>query len=491
MIWLNLLKTIILIVLINYVLCQNEEKPTEKCVIKQNCFLPKCMCETTKAPVDLSHYRRDEIPQLVILTIDDDQLDVQSYKVYKKLFENMKNPNNKSIKATLFLSDSYNKTSFCLVRNLYEQMHEIAISTVNYTCPHKLCNVAGPSFVPWKYDTWIDEILNMRERLNMYAGIPKSDIFGFRAPLLEPTADMHYKIIAGNKFLYDSSLVVNTNKQASMLWPFTLDYKMTSITSNNGPIDTYKGLWELPLPLLIGYDNKPLTCLKVWESWCDIDKSVRGISKFFRSHFLRAYYNNRAPVVLHLNAAWLKDYVEVTETDILPNFGLGDLKKRKVTHQRKEYRNLDGLIRFMNITLENNKDVYFVTARQAIEWVKLMPTLERKYVNLTKFIDERLFESTGDVDKLNTKKIKYDGSCDYLKQSKPDYTTDSLSKEDFFLDDTYGINQKEQKKPKLNTTILIDLQSEVLFLNDVVIYMVIALAFACIGIIIYDQTSKK
>ncbi len=228
----------------------------ESCVSNKNCVLPICNCASTRPPIDLSHtYRKDEIPQLVVLTIDDDKLDIESYKVYKKLFQNLKNPNNQLLKATFFLSDSYSETSFCLVRNLYEQMHEIAISTVNYTCPHKLCNVAGPTFKPWKYETWIEQILNMRERLYTYAGIPKTEVTGFRAPLLEPASDMHYRILIGNKFLYDSSLVVSSENLTEMVWPFTLDYKVDLDLNNNGPLDKYQGLWELPLPIYIGYDN--------------------------------------------------------------------------------------------------------------------------------------------------------------------------------------------------------------------------------------------
>lgn len=81
--------------------------------------------------------------------------------------------------------------------------------------------------------------------------------------------------------------------------------------------------------------KEPLTCLKIWESWCGIDRSVRGFAKFLRSHFLRSYYNNRAPVVLHFNGGWLKSYENVTEEAFLPNLGYGDGKKRSVTHERK------------------------------------------------------------------------------------------------------------------------------------------------------------
>jgi hypothetical protein len=100
----------------------------------------------------------------------------------------------------------------------------------------------------------------MRERLVKYAGIPKSDIIGFRAPLLEPASDMHYRIISGNKFLYDSSLVVSSENLTQMVWPYTLDYQpsLQFPVDNNAPLDNYKGLWELPLPILIGYNDSKL-----------------------------------------------------------------------------------------------------------------------------------------------------------------------------------------------------------------------------------------
>lgn len=171
-----------------------------KCAMKDNCNLPHCNCDSTQSPVNLLKlYRRDQIPQLVVLTIDDDNLDIKSYQIYKRLLENT------SIKATFFVSDSKNETSYCLVRNLYENFNEIAISTVNYTCPRKQCT-ADRHFQPWNYEVWIEQILNMRERVYKYAGISKTEILGFRAPILEPASDMHYRIIYGKKFLYDSSI---------------------------------------------------------------------------------------------------------------------------------------------------------------------------------------------------------------------------------------------------------------------------------------------
>jgi hypothetical protein len=238
-------------------------KKPEKCKTDENCRLPHCNCESTKIPIQLpKNLKLFEIPQLVILTIDDDKLDIKSYQIYKKLFEGFKNPNNCSIRSTLFVSDTENKTSFCLLRNLYEKKHEIAISTVNYTCPNKRCSSLR-NFQSWNYVEWSHQILNMRDRLNRYAGIPKSEISGFRAPLLEPSSDMHFRIISGNKFLYDSSLIINSDSD-ELSYPFTLNYKLTSPLNNNGPIKTYPNLWELPIPTYIDIDNSKFPIFTFW-----------------------------------------------------------------------------------------------------------------------------------------------------------------------------------------------------------------------------------
>ena len=236
---------------------QNEDidNKIEVCEKDVNCRLPYCNCENQKVPINYSgNFSLFKLPQLVVLTIDDDQLDIKSYQIYRKLLSNFKNPNNCSVKATFFVSDTNNQTSFCLIRNLYEKNHEIAVSSLNYTCPNKRCST-NKHFQPWDYQTWTQQIIQMKLRLVRYAAIPRSHICGFRAPILEPAADMHYKIISANKFLYDSSLIMNTEQ---FLWPFTFDYRIFSPIINNGPINNYPGLWELPIQTYVDLNTRKL-----------------------------------------------------------------------------------------------------------------------------------------------------------------------------------------------------------------------------------------
>ena len=116
--------------------------------------------------------------------------------------------------------------------------------------------------------------------------------------------------------------------------------------------------------------------MKIWEGHCSFDRSADGIAKFMRHHFLRSYYNNKAPVVFHLNADWLKEFVITNRTEIIPNVGFSKIETTRIRLEQKEYRNLNGLMKFINQTLESNKDVYFVTARKAIQWMQALKRLE-------------------------------------------------------------------------------------------------------------------
>ena len=158
-------------------------KNNQPCLTNVNCRLPNCHCDSDVISIDIKNkYRIDQLPQLVVLTIDDHELDYKSYQVYKRLLENFRNPNGCPIKATFFISDTNNKTSYCLIRNLYENGHEIAQSTLSYECPHSFCN-SIPTFEPWDFKYWTKQVLSMKNKLQNFAAIPVSKLNGFRAPL--------------------------------------------------------------------------------------------------------------------------------------------------------------------------------------------------------------------------------------------------------------------------------------------------------------------
>jgi hypothetical protein len=133
----------------------------------------------------------------------------------------------------------------------------------------------------------------------------------------------------------------------------------------------------------------------------------------------------------------------------------------------------------MNNTLQGNKEVYFVTARQLIDYVKLLPNLGRKVMNLSQVLDEEILSKTNsNLDDLETPTV-YNAKCDLLND-------EPKSESELELEDTYGMKEKVLIH-KLNETLLLDLQSEVLFLNASIIYYVLGLGVIMIIIIIYDQ----
>ena len=221
-----------------------------------------------------------------------------------------------------------------------------------------------------------------------------------------------------------------------------------------------------------------MKCIKIWEGHCKFEKSTRGVAKFMRHHFLRAYYNNRAPMLLHLNADWLKDYVRTLQVESLP--GLPNKESSKITIEKKEYQNLNGVIKFINDTLSFNKDVYFVTAQQAIHWMKILPRLREQ--NSTDFIS--LFRKELHlVQNFNREDQDFNGECKILNQRKPDYDYEESFELEF---DDLSRKLKADHALKSNS-VLAKLQSEILFLNNQIVFFLITLGLILIIIILNDK----
>ena len=221
-----------------------------------------------------------------------------------------------------------------------------------------------------------------------------------------------------------------------------------------------------------------MKCQKIWEGHCKFERSTRGVAKFLRHHFLRAYYNNRAPVVLHLNADWLKDYTRSLQVEMLP--GVPNKDSSKITVEKREYLNLYGLIKFINDTLLVNKDVYFVTAQQAIHWMKLLPRLKEQ--NTTDF-PALIRDELHLTENLDGKDQVFDGDCKILNQHKPDY--DAEESFDLELDD---LARKLKADHALKSgSVLAQLQSEILFLNNQILFFLFMLTLILLLIIVGDK----
>lgn len=98
-----------------------------------------------------------------------------------------------------------------------------------------------------------DEINGNLIALNALAGIPMSELRGFRAPFLNYTVET-LKLLAAAEFLYDSSAsaaIPVTDPGTDAYWPYTLDNGMANdclaVEGSCKGQPKLPGFWEVPM----------------------------------------------------------------------------------------------------------------------------------------------------------------------------------------------------------------------------------------------------
>ncbi|CAH2221909.1 jg22909 [Pararge aegeria aegeria] len=137
------------------------------------------------------------------------------------------------------------------------------------------------------------------------------------------------------------------------------------------PTRSYAGLWEMVINPLIDGDH---TCATL--EYCPSNLSGDDVYNILINNFKRHYLKNRAPFGIHLNATWLKN------NDYLKAF-------KKFT---------DELLKL--------PDVYFVTYREVIDWIKRpTPVLQLKKFQPWQCNKRQFAESEVACGKPNTCKL--------------------------------------------------------------------------------------
>merc|ERR1719334_1120017 len=156
-----------------------------------------------------------------------------------------------------------------------------------------------------------------------------------RAPFLQTGGDTMFSILSQFNFLYDSSL---PSPKSPALWPYTLDQKPPhSCAIKPCPTGVTPGIWEIPMPSQDDYLGNSCPMLDA----CRYDENAESIQRMLTKNFLRHYTSNKAPFPMFYHAAWFR-----------------------LRPHREE-----ALLRFLDSILEL-PDVYMVTSRQLIDWVK-------------------------------------------------------------------------------------------------------------------------
>nr|XP_012558396.2 chitin deacetylase 8-like [Hydra vulgaris] len=287
---------------------------------ESKCKLPNCRCASEEIPGGLPI---TDTPQIVLFTMDDD-VNALNYEFYSQLFDGMKNPNGCPATTTYYVSQEY--TDFNLVQKLYQKGHEIADHSVTHRTPNT-----------WWRDSSYNELEN--EIVNQKKEIEKTGakVYGWRNPFLRP-GETTYRVLADNKFLYDTSLSTHVE---SKWWPYTLDYLVPKCADEPCPQLSYPGLWEVPLtPLLDGLNGSECS---MFDSCVASLTDADSVYTNFKFNFLTHYNDKKQPFSLFGHSSFF-------------------------LHESYVYRQV-GFKKFL-AEISLLPDVYFVTVEQAIRWTQ-------------------------------------------------------------------------------------------------------------------------
>merc|ERR1711915_897034 len=303
---------------------RSNDDPATPCT-DANCKLPDCFCSGTKAPNDIPGER---VPQFIMLTFDD-SINPYVHQFYEKLFNPArKNPNGCPIRGTFYVTHEWN--DYWLTKKLYNEGHEIA--------DHSVTHESTDVFKTADIDRWVKEICGMKKTLEIFAGVKKDDVRGFRAPYLQSGGDVMFEAMAKCGVTYDTSLPASENKPP--LWPYTLDYKSEQQCKIEPcPKKSHPGMWEVPMVYYDDEQSPPRHCAMI--DACHDNGTKESAFNLLLKNFLRHYLTNRAPFPMFMHAGWFT-----------------------VNPHRWAALN-----EFIDLAL-SRPDVYFVTATDVIDWMK-------------------------------------------------------------------------------------------------------------------------
>ncbi|XP_065658638.1 uncharacterized protein LOC136083160 isoform X2 [Hydra vulgaris] len=294
-----------------------------------NCRLPSCRCAGTDIPGGLS---KVNTPQMILLTMDDG-VTPEKYQLYTELLNGSTNFNGCPIKATFFVSGD--NSDYAYVKKLQQSGHEIADHSATHKLPEEW----------WSKTAVLEdlqmEILTQKNTIQQEVG---TTTLGWRTPFLA-SQENTFKVLAENQFLYDSSL---GTIPGTRWWPYTMDY-LPSLPCYmaNCPTLTYPGVWEIPL-VTLQCDESATTFATMLDECTNLE-TEESTYNMLMTNFKLHYEDNKQPFPMFGHSTWF---------DNAP------------------YRK-DAVIRFLN-DVRKFSDVYFVTAQQAIEWIKSPVGLDKK-----------------------------------------------------------------------------------------------------------------
>lgn len=234
-----------------------------------------------------------EIPQFILITFDDAVTEVQFNNV--AAISRHQNPDGSPVGFTFYISLDY--TDYWMVHRLHAAGHEIAVHTVTHT-----------TGVETSHRTWIREIEGTREALHRYAGVPREEIRGFRAPYLAYNPAM-FQALHDLGFLYDSSVSEQADPQGlspapdQYIRPYSMDQGLRQVPNTGIATDAaLPNLVQVPMWKLMD-GAQPL----LMDPLLNEGRSVAEVTAMLRENFQTRYQGNRVPLALWLHPSWIVD----------------------------------------------------------------------------------------------------------------------------------------------------------------------------------------
>ncbi|KAI9483884.1 MAG: hypothetical protein EXX96DRAFT_500390 [Benjaminiella poitrasii] len=279
------------------------------------CKLPDCLCPSLTPPAGLSP---KDVPQFVTITFDD-SLQPELLSTAHELL-NVTNPNGCPAKGSWYVSMLY--TNFALVQQWHAEGNEVA--------DHTFTHVGQPS---------LQEIAAARNMLNQYAGIPLSEIKGFRTPFLNYSTDT-FKEASQLGLKYDSSVSAVVD---DCYWPYTLDNGLANDCWEGDCGSDFKlpGFWEIPMYSVV--DGSGIA--QLMDVY--LAGSTADVTNWSTTNFERHYNGNRQPFGVYVHPTHLTNYPGTADVSDLKNSVVSFIK-----------------------SLEGKPDVWFVTNAQLLQWMQ-------------------------------------------------------------------------------------------------------------------------
>ncbi|BGP43339.1 hypothetical protein JCM10449v2_007370 [Rhodotorula kratochvilovae] len=243
------------------------------------CKLPDCLCASASPPGGLDP---KNVPQFVTFTADD-AIQLYTKEVVSHFLGGRRNPNGCTPRMTYFTSLSY--TNYSMVTEMY-------VNNNTEIADHTMTHAGKPNS---------SEVYGNLKALNAFAGIPMSDLIGFRAPLLSWDGST-LEHLHNASFVYDSSMTSASMANATptdAFWPYTLDAGISNNCLEQEAICQGRlklpGLWEIPMYSTFGNSTSDIHLM---DPWLDSSNPAE-VLEWLKFSFLTHYEGNRQPFGLY------------------------------------------------------------------------------------------------------------------------------------------------------------------------------------------------